>query len=139
MKKIEQLILEYGNIETLCCYMEAHFEELSDEMKIALSSWRDRLSAKLGPKTDPYESIYDLPLADFFRTYRKNDYYNRDSVTTRATNVLKKHSFETLRSVLKVPRSELQKINGFGKHSCSFHCFKDTMENAGIDPYLVLK
>lgn len=135
MNKIEQMILEHGNIEMLCCYVEENYERLSNEMKKALSSFRDRLDCKLGSTYDPYESLYDLPIEDFF--IRHGEYLS--CIKYRTIHTLQRNGFHTLRDVLKIPRSELHKIKNLGKHSKSFFYIEDTLESVGIDPYFVLK
>ena len=143
MKKIEKVILEHGNIEMLCCYMESHFADLSDEMKETLHFYKNRFINTLGKSSAEVEAIYDLSLEEFFSNYRNTEdvvyrrYYEKHSI--RALNILKRHDYVTLRDVLKIPRSELQKINGFSLHSNAFRCFKNTMENAGLDPDMVIK
>ncbi|MBR1605102.1 MAG: hypothetical protein IJ660_03220 [Alphaproteobacteria bacterium] len=143
MKNYEKFVLEHGNIETLCCFVEDHYESLSDDMKNLLSSYRDRLSDKLKTNTDPNDAIYDLSLADFFNnyTYAENpaDEYYFKKCGIRAQKLLKQNNYETLRDVLKVPRSKVHKIHGFGDATNAFSGFKYAMEKAGLDPYMVIK
>ena len=138
MEKLEQLVLEHGNIEMLCCYAEQHLAQLSDEMKNTLSSFSNRLN-KITGKIN--ENIYNMTLDDFFKSFGEK---NRLGIACypgtrerRAKIMLEREGYQTLQDILKIPRPELLKIKKFGSHCLGGVI--DAIERAGLDPYMVIK
>ena len=127
MKPFEKMLLQQGEI--LIGYVEQHSDQLSGEMKEQISSLRNRLDSVLQAQKD--NPLFDMPLDTFLDKYC---HYNER--TQRIKNVFAKEGYKTLRDLLKVPRSELEKIKNFGIHSSNV--ISDALERANLDPFLVI-